>query len=186
MKLIILDRDGVINYDSKEYIKSPEEWNPIPGSLEAIANLNRAGYTVTVCTNQSGLGRGLFNSEKLNEIHAKMHKLVQQAGGFITAIYYCPHSPTDNCECRKPKPKMILDICKKFNIDDLKDVILVGDSSRDLEAINSAGGIPILVETGNGKETIAKGNLPSKTLVFENLFKVSEYLIGQTQNNNGK
>jgi len=179
VKLIILDRDGVINYDSDEYIKNLDEWEPIPESLEAIANLTQSGYTVVVCSNQSGIGRGLFTLEELNIIHSKMHKLVGQAGGEIAAIFCCPHKPTDNCDCRKPKPKMIFDICERFNIDNLDSVIMVGDSERDLQAIYAAGGIPFLVKTGNGKKTLVKNNLPPNTLIFENLLEVSEYLIMQ-------
>lgn len=177
MKLIILDRDGVINYDSDKYIKNVDEWEPIPGSLEAIANLTQNDFTVVVCSNQSGISRGLFSFEELNEMHTKMHKLVKQAGGEISAIFCCPHKPEDNCECRKPKPKMIFDICERFNVDNISTVMLVGDSARDLEAINNAGGIPVLVKTGNGKKTLTKSKIPPGTLVFENLFEVSEYLI---------
>ena len=177
MKIIILDRDGVINYESDKYIKSADEWNPLPGSLEAVAKLNQAGYKVVVCTNQSGIGRGLYSMKTLNEIHQKMHSLVENAGGRIAAVFFCPHKPEDNCACRKPKPQMVFDICERFNIDDISEVMFVGDSSRDLEAIVAAGGIPILVKTGNGKKTLAKGNFPVGTLVFENLLELSEYLF---------
>jgi D-glycero-D-manno-heptose 1,7-bisphosphate phosphatase len=177
MKLIILDRDGVINHDSEKYIKNVDEWIPIEESLEAIANLTQLDYKVVVCTNQSGFGRGLFGMEELNEMHEKMHKLVEQAGGEIAAIVMCPHLPTDNCACRKPKPGMILEICERFNVDDISQVMMVGDSERDLEAIHKAGGIPVLVKTGNGKKTLVKSKLPPGTLVFENLLEVSEYLI---------
>jgi D-glycero-D-manno-heptose 1,7-bisphosphate phosphatase len=179
MKIIILDRDGVINYDSDKYVKNVDEWEVIPESLEAIANLTHAGYKVVVCTNQSGIGRGLYNLEQLNEMHAKMHRLVEQAGGKIVAIFFCPHTPEDNCDCRKPKPKMILDICERFNIDNISNVMMVGDSNRDLDAIYAAGGIPALVKTGNGKKTLAKSKIPPGTLVFENLLEVSEYLIAK-------
>lgn len=179
MKIIILDRDGVINHDSDKYIKSADEWDPLPGSLEAIAKLTQAGYKVVVCTNQSGIGRGLYTMKALNEIHAKMHSLVDNAGGRVAAIFFCPHTPEEECECRKPKPKMILDICDRFNIDHIANVIMVGDSERDLEAIATVGGIPVLVKTGNGKKTLAKNTLPQGTLVFENLLEVSEYLIAK-------
>ena len=177
MKIIILDRDGVINHDSDKFIKSADEWNPLPGSLEAIAKLNQAGYKVVVCTNQSGIGRGLYTMKTLNEIHEKMHNLVDNAGGRIAAVFFCPHTSEDNCECRKPKPQMIFDICDRFNIDDIANIMFVGDSERDLLAIATAGGVPVLVKTGNGKKTLAKGNLPSGTLVFDNLLELSEYLI---------
>ncbi len=183
MKIIILDRDGVINHDSDKYIKSAEEWNPIPGSLEAIAKLNQAGYKVVICTNQSGLGRGLYTMKTLNEIHTKMHNLVDNAGGRIAAIFFCPHTPEDKCECRKPKSQMIIDICDRFNIDNISNTMLVGDSLRDLEAITTAGGIPVLVKTGNGKKTLAKGNLPNGTLIFDNLLELSEYLVENEKSN---
>ncbi len=177
MKILILDRDGVINYDSEKYIKGVEEWEVIPDSLDAIANITQLGYKIVVCTNQSGVGRGLFTIEKLNAIHEKMHRLVEQAGGKIAAVFFCPHAPTDNCACRKPKPGMIFDICERFNIEDISNVMMVGDSDRDLEAIHQAGGIPILVKTGSGKKTLSNGKIPPGTLVFDNLLKVSEYLI---------
>lgn len=177
MKVIILDRDGVINHDSEEFVKSADEWEPINGSLEAIANLTQAGYKVVVCTNQSGIGRGLYSMETLNSIHEKMHRMVEQEGGKIAAIFYCPHKPDDNCECRKPKPAMINDIIDRFNIDNVNNLIMVGDSNRDLEAIAAAGGIPVLVKTGNGKKTFAQNKMPENTLVFKNLLSVSEYLL---------
>lgn len=182
MKIIILDRDGVINYDSDKYIKNIDEWEFIPSSLEAIANLTQSGYKVIVCTNQSGIARGFFTIEQLNEIHEKMHKVVAQAGGEITAIFVCPHKPDDNCDCRKPKPKMIIEICERFNIDDVSRIMMIGDSARDLETIHAAGGIPVLVKTGNGKKTLSRGKLPPGTLVFENLLAVSEYLLEKEEN----
>jgi D-glycero-D-manno-heptose 1,7-bisphosphate phosphatase len=177
MKIIILDRDGVINHDSTEFIKNADEWEPISGSIEAIANLTQAGYKVVVCTNQSGIGRKLYSMEDLNLIHEKMHKTVEQEGGEIVAIFFCPHKADDNCSCRKPKPSMILDIVDRFNIDNVSNLMFVGDSLRDLEAISAAGGIPVLVKTGNGKKTLADNNLPEGTLVFKNLLAFSEYLL---------
>jgi D-glycero-D-manno-heptose 1,7-bisphosphate phosphatase len=177
MKLIILDRDGVINYDSDKYIKNAEEWEPLPYSLDGIANLTQLGYKIVVCTNQSGIARGLFSIEDLNNIHEKMIKMVKLAGGEISAIFFCPHDNNDNCSCRKPKSGMIDDICDRFNLEDARDIMMVGDSERDLLAINGVGGIPVLVKTGNGKKTLSKGNVPSGTLVFENLLEVSEYLM---------
>ncbi len=133
MKLIILDRDGVINYDSDQFIKSPDEWRPIPGSLEAIARLNHAGFRVVVATNQSGIGRGLFDMATLNAIHDKMHKALAQVGGRIDAVFYCPHTADSKCECRKPKPAMFVEIGQRFGAE-LTGVPCVGDSVRDLQA----------------------------------------------------
>ncbi len=181
MKLILLDRDGVINQDSDKFVKSVDEFEILPGSIEGIANLSQAGFKVVVCTNQSGIGRGLFTMEDLNEMHGKLHQLVDQAGGTIDAIIFCPHTPEDNCNCRKPKPGMILDICERFNVDDISEVMMIGDSIRDLQAIANAGGIPVLVKTGNGKKTLAKETLPKGTLVFDNLLAASEHIIEQQQ-----
>jgi D-glycero-D-manno-heptose 1,7-bisphosphate phosphatase len=176
MKLVILDRDGVINQDSDNFIKSPEEWIPIPGSLEAIALLNQHGFRVVVATNQSGIARGLFDMVTLNTIHDKMQHAVAQAGGHIDAIFYCPHAASDNCECRKPKTKMIEDIGERYGID-LKNVPAVGDALRDLEAFKTVGCQPMLVETGKGKATLATGKIPAKTLIFPNLAKAADYII---------
>ncbi|MCP4043014.1 MAG: D-glycero-beta-D-manno-heptose 1,7-bisphosphate 7-phosphatase, partial [Gammaproteobacteria bacterium] len=153
MKLIILDRDGVINKDSHNFVKSPDEWQPIPGSLEAIARLNQAGYQVIVATNQSGLGRGLFTIEDLNQIHDKMVLQLATQGGTIEAIFFCPHTPKDNCECRKPKPGLLLDIAASLRIP-LTGVPVIGDSKRDLKAAEAAGAHPILVRTGKGTQML--------------------------------
>lgn len=159
-KLIILDRDGVINLDSPDFIKSPEEWIPLPGSLEAIAKLNQAGYKVAIATNQSGIARGLYDEITLNQIHEKMHKMLSKVGGHIDGIFFCPHGPEDNCDCRKPKIGLLEQIEQQFNIPiKNKNILCVGDSLRDLEAAFSMGLKPILVLTGNGKETARK--LPS-------------------------
>ena len=138
MKLIILDRDGVINFDSDQFIKSPEEWKPIPGSLEAIARLNQAGYRVVLATNQSGIGRGLFDMATLNAIHDKMHKALAQVGGRIDALFFCPHAADSKCDCRKPKPGMFEEIGRRFNMD-LNGVPAIGDSLRDLQAAAAVG-----------------------------------------------
>ena len=151
MKLIILDRDGVINIDSDQFIKSPDEWKPIPGSLEAIARLTREGWRVVVATNQSGLARGLFEMATLNAIHAKMHKAVAQMGGRIEAVFYCPHAAEMNCECRKPKSGLFNEIATRYGRD-LQGVPSIGDSLRDLEAAVSVGAKPLLVKTGKGDE----------------------------------
>ena len=155
MRWVILDRDGVINHDSDAYIKSPEEWVPIAGSLEAIAALNRNGYRVVVVTNQAGIGRGLFDVATLDRIHAKMRKLVEEAGGHIEAIYHCPHPPEDGCHCRKPRTGMYEQFAKQFNVD-LDGIPAVGDSLKDMQAAQSIGAEAILVETGNGKKTLKR------------------------------
>jgi D-glycero-D-manno-heptose 1,7-bisphosphate phosphatase len=176
MKLIILDRDGVINFDSDQFIKSPDEWKPIPGSLEAIARLSREGWRVVVATNQSGLARGLFEMATLNAIHAKMHKAVGLAGGRIEAVFYCPHSAEMECSCRKPKPGLFEEIATRYGRD-LRDVPAVGDSLRDLLAAASMGARPLLVKTGKGRKTLAAGGLPEDTPVFDDLMAVVEYLL---------
>lgn len=168
MKLIILDRDGVINLDSDRFIKSPDEWKPIAGSLEAIARLNQAGYRVVVATNQSGVGRGLFDMTMLNAIHAKMHKAVAAVGGRIDAIFYCPHAADAKCSCRKPQAGMYLEIAERFDIS-LLNVIAVGDSLRDLQAAAAVSALPILVLTGKGEKTLAAGGVPEGTRVFADL-----------------
>jgi D-glycero-D-manno-heptose 1,7-bisphosphate phosphatase len=175
MKLVILDRDGVINHDSPSFIKSPDEWEPIPGSLEAIARLNHAGYHVVLATNQSGVGRGLFDMATLNAIHEKMVRALAQVGGRIDAIFYCPHAADAGCECRKPKPGMLRSIGDRFDTD-LAGVPAVGDSGRDLEAAVAVGAAPILVRTGKGLKTIATGDLPPGTRVFDDLAAVSRML----------
>lgn len=176
MKLIILDRDGVINFDSDQFIKSPEEWKPIPGSLEAIARLNQAGYRVAVATNQSGIGRGLFDMPTLNAIHDKMHKQLAQVGGRVDAIFFCPHTNESNCECRKPKSGMIEEVAIRFGVS-LKGVPAVGDSLRDLEAASRLGAQPYLVLTGKGAKTQAKGGLPEGTLIHPDLASVVSSLL---------
>ncbi|HJU72033.1 MAG TPA: D-glycero-beta-D-manno-heptose 1,7-bisphosphate 7-phosphatase [Paucimonas sp.] len=176
MKLIILDRDGVINHDSDKFIKSPDEWIPIPGSLEAIARLNQAGYKVVVSTNQSGIARGLFNILTLNAIHQKMHTTAQAAGADIEAVFFCPHAADDNCDCRKPKPGMLQAIAKRFDLS-LKGVPAVGDSLRDLQAGFLAGCAPYLVLTGKGERTREKGGLPPGTAIYPNLAAVADHLL---------
>ena len=176
MKLVILDRDGVINKDSDDFIKSPDEWVPILGSLEAIALLNQHGFRVVVATNQSGIARGLFDMVTLNAIHDKMQHAVAQVGGRIDAIFYCPHAADDHCECRKPKSKMIEDIGHRFSVD-LKHVPAVGDALRDLQAFANVGCQTMLVRTGKGKKTLADGNLPANTLSFANLAEAADHII---------
>lgn len=154
MKLIILDRDGVINQDSDAFIKSPDEFIPIPGSLEAIAKLNNAGYTVMVATNQSGIARGLYSVDVLNAMHEKLAALLKNVGGKIEDILFCPHGPDDNCDCRKPKAGMLKEIGKRTGTS-LQGVPAVGDSLRDLQAALEVGAQPVLVKTGKGPRTLA-------------------------------
>ncbi len=149
MRLVILDRDGVINEDSDDYIKSPEEWVPVPGSLDAIARLCRADYRVVVISNQSGVGRGLFTLDTLNKIHIKMLEHVHQKGGEIDAVLFCPHVPDADCSCRKPRPGMLRQLADRLKIK-LHGVPVVGDSIRDLEAAAAVNALPVLVTTGKG------------------------------------
>ena len=176
MKLVILDRDGVINFDSDAYIKSPEEWKPIPGSLDAIARLTQAGYHVVVATNQSGVGRGLFEMATLNAIHDKMHRAAGQAGGRIDAVFFCPHTAEAGCACRKPRAGLYEEIARRFNTS-LKDVPCIGDSQKDLEAAAAAGAQPVLVLTGKGEKTRRAGKLPPGTLVHPNLAEAVKSLV---------
>lgn len=176
MKLIILDRDGVINFDSSQFIKNPAEWQPIPGSLEAIARLNQADYRVVVATNQSGIGRGLFDMPTLNAIHDKMHKACALVGARIDAVFFCPHTAESQCGCRKPAPGMLEEIAARFNVD-LAGVPVVGDSLRDLQPAVALGAKPYLVLTGKGERTLEAGNLPDGTLVFADLAAVVAALL---------
>lgn len=171
MKLIILDRDGVINQDSDQFIKSPDEWKPIPGSLEAIAKLNQWGWRVVVASNQSGVGRGLFGMDTLNAINDKMVKSLAQVGGRLDAIFFCPHAADSTCDCRKPKPGMFMQIAERFNAD-LNGVPAVGDSLRDLQAGITVGCQPYLVLTGKGLKTREDPALPEHTLVYPDLAAV--------------
>ncbi|MDN3638006.1 D-glycero-beta-D-manno-heptose 1,7-bisphosphate 7-phosphatase [Simiduia curdlanivorans] len=169
-KLVILDRDGVINQDSDAFVKSVNEWIPIPGSIEAIAELSRAGFTVVVATNQSGLSRGLFDLDDLEAMHAKLAQLVEEQGGSMAAVFYCPHGPDDQCNCRKPKPGLIDAIEAEFDTS-AEGVPLVGDSLRDLEAGLTKGCLPILVRTGKGAATEQKlQQAPVESLVNVKVF----------------
>ncbi len=176
MKLIILDRDGVINEDSDAYIKSPDEWRPIPGSLEAIARLSQAGYRVVVATNQSGVARGLFDLDTLMRMHDKMHRLVGDVGGQIEAVFFCPHGPDEGCDCRKPKPGMFTEIARRLMVE-LDGVPAVGDSLRDLQAAEAAGARPILVRTGKGERTLAHPETVAGIDVFDDLAAVVDHLL---------
>jgi len=176
MKLIILDRDGVINFGSEQFIKSPDEWKPIPGSLEAIARLTRDGWHVVVATNQSGIARGLLDMVTLNAIHAKMHKAVAAEGGRIEAVFYCPHAADMGCGCRKPRIGLFEEIAARYGID-LAGVPAIGDSLRDLQAAASMGAQPILVKTGKGEKTLVAGGLPASTPVFDSLADAVDRLL---------
>jgi D-glycero-D-manno-heptose 1,7-bisphosphate phosphatase len=177
-KLIILDRDGVINYDSDEFIKSPDEWRPIPGSLEAIARLNHAGFRVVVATNQSGLGRGLFDTTTMIAVHDKLYKALGQVGGRIDAVFFCPHAADAECDCRKPKPGLLIEIGQRFGIE-LTGVPCIGDSLRDLQAAEAVGAQPILVLSGKGEKTLRQGDFPKNTIIFPDLaFAATALLAG--------
>jgi D-glycero-D-manno-heptose 1,7-bisphosphate phosphatase len=176
MKLVILDRDGVINHDSAAYIKSPDEWKPIPGSLEAIALLNQAGYRVLVATNQSGVGRGLFDMATLNAIHDKMHRALGLVGGRVDGIFYCPHAQDAGCACRKPRPGLLDEISKRFGVS-LDGVPFIGDSLRDLQAGAAVGAQPVLVLTGKGKKTRKDGDLPEGTVIHADLAEAVRSLL---------
>ena len=176
-KLVILDRDGVINYESAQFIKSPAEWNPLPGSLDAIARLHHAGFLVAEATNQSGISRGMFDMATLSAIHTKMHRAVNHAGGRIDALFYCPHAATAACSCRKPKAGMLQSISERFQMP-LAGIWAIGDSHRDLQAAHAAGAEPVLVLTGNGSETAASGELPPGTRTFADLSAAAQALIG--------
>jgi len=153
IKLIVLDRDGVINEDLEHPVSSPDEWVPIPGSLEAIARLHQAGWRVAVATNQSGIERGIIDLETLHAIHQRMHEMVNQAGGKIDVVAFCPHSESEQCSCRKPAPGMLYTICERLNIDP-GNMILVGDSLRDMQAAMVTAATPIIVRTGKGQSTL--------------------------------
>ena len=175
--MVVLDRDGVINRESADFIKTPDEWIPLPGSLEAIARLTRAGYPVCVATNQSGVGRGLFDLDALDAIHDKMRRTVESAGGDLAGIFFCPHAPGEGCDCRKPKPGLLRQIEKRFGCS-LEGSPIIGDSKRDLDAAIAVGGRPILVRTGNGEDT--EKSLVGHKLdidVFDNLAEAIDELL---------
>ncbi|MFA7496999.1 MAG: D-glycero-beta-D-manno-heptose 1,7-bisphosphate 7-phosphatase [Acidithiobacillus sp.] len=175
---IILDRDGVINEDSSTFIKSPAEWRPIPGSLEAIARLNRAGYQVVVATNQSGVGRGLFDIRTLTAIHQRMRQELAAVGGRIDAIFFCPHLPDSGCTCRKPLPGMFHEIEERLQIS-LEQVPAIGDSMRDLIAARAAGAKPVLVLTGKGQTTRVEAEAAGIT-IFADLAAATQSILGAT------
>jgi D-glycero-D-manno-heptose 1,7-bisphosphate phosphatase len=177
MSYIFLDRDGVINYDSDEYIKSAEEWHAIPGSLEAIASLNRAGYKVLVVSNQSGLARGLFDLDALNQMHKKFIHELAAVGGYVEEIIFCPHLPSDDCECRKPKPGMFYQLQKKYHMDFTK-TYFVGDTMADVQVAKIIGCYPLLVLTGKGKKTLdAHPEYVKKIPCFLNLSQAAKFVL---------
>lgn len=179
-KIIILDRDGVINEDSDDYVKSPEEWIPIKGSIEAIAKLSKNNYDVYIATNQSGIARGYYDIEILNKMHEKMRRLVTAEGGTIKEIKFCPHGPDDNCACRKPQNGMFKAISDSNNLKSLDGIYTVGDSQRDLVAGASLGCKTILVKTGKGTRTLKdKKELPEGTQVFEDLSSFVDCLLSE-------
>ena len=180
-KLIILDRDGVINEDRDDYVKSAEEWVPLPRSLEAIALLNQAGYQIAIASNQSGLSRGYFAINDLHAMHSKMDKLLQPLGGRIDSIFFCPHLDSHGCDCRKPAPGLIKEIALRYKKSDsaqpLLGVPIVGDSLRDLQAGIALGASPHLVLTGKGQKTLDQGNLPEGTLIHADLMAFATAIL---------
>jgi len=182
-KLVILDRDGTINQDSDDYVKSADEWIALPDALEAIARLNHAGWHVVVASNQSGLGRGLFDVAALNAMHTKMHKLLAAAGGRIDAVFYCPHSPEETCNCRKPLPGLFEQIGERYGMD-LKGIHSVGDTLRDLQAGAAVGCTPHLVLTGKGEKLKGQAlpaEFPAGTYVHEDLSAFADWLLLQPE-----
>lgn len=181
MKLVILDRDGTVNQDSDDYVKSPDEWTPLPGALEAIARLNHAGWHVVLASNQSGLGRGLFDVSTLNAMHAKMHTLLANVGGRVDAVFYCPHAPDEGCHCRKPEPGLFEQIGERYGID-LQGVPMVGDSARDALAAVAAGCEPHLVLTGKGaayRGRTLPDSFPKETQVHADLAAFADFLLAR-------
>ena len=178
MKLIILDRDGVINHDSDDYIKTVDEWLPIKSSLQAIGWLSQAGYTVVLATNQSGIARGYYDVETMHAMHKKMARLLEQYGGRVEAIFFCPHDPKDGCECRKPKPGMLLDIASRYQCE-LDNVFFIGDTLTDIRAARAAGAKPLMVRTGKGERTLASAeakeldNVP----VYKDLAEATQVIL---------
>ncbi len=175
--LIVLDRDGVINRDSPDFVKNPEEWIALPGSPEAIAQLTDAGFTVVVATNQSGVARGLFSPDMLTAIHNKMSAVITRAGGHIDAIHVCPHGPDEGCDCRKPGTGLLRDIAVTYACKP-GELIVIGDSLRDLQSAWAFGAEAVLVRTGNGAET--EHSLPTgrRVEVFDDLAAAAQWLVG--------
>ena len=175
-RLVILDRDGVINEDSDDYIKSPQEWMPIAGSLEAIARLNHAGVLVAVASNQSGIGRGLFDLDTLNAMHAKFQRALARVGGHVDGIFFCPHTPQDNCDCRKPKPGLLHAISGRFGFP-LDGIPFIGDSPTDVAAARAVNADPLLVRTGKGERSLTKHPELAALPVFNDLAAAVDDLL---------
>ena len=176
MNLVILDRDGVINEDSPRHIRSPEEWIPIPGSLDAIARLNRAGFRVVIATDPSGLSRRLFNIDILDQIHEIMHRQLAEVGGHVEAIFICPCLPKDNCACFKPNPGMLLDIATRLRMT-LDDVRYIGDKLSDVQTARAAGAQPVLVKTGDGRKTVERSTDLDGVEIYDDLAAAADALI---------
>lgn len=175
-RLVVLDRDGVINRESGDFIRTPREWLPLPGSLEAIARLSRAGWLVVVATNQSGVGRGIITAQNLAAIHEDMTRAIENAGGRLAGIFTCPHRPDEGCDCRKPLPGLLRQIEQRWGIL-LAGRPVIGDSLRDLQAAAAVGALPMLVRTGNGPATEESGQLPEGTRIFADLSAAADWLL---------
>lgn len=174
-KLIVLDRDGVINKDSPNYIKSPKEWVAIPKSLEAIAKLKHANFKIAVATNQSGLARNYFSNETLDKIHQKMVEQIERTGGKLDTIFFCPHGPNDNCDCRKPKPGLLLQAARKFHVDPAK-MVMIGDSFRDIQAAINCGADSIFIKSNEKPNDLSKAkdlNIP----IYDSLYEATDYIL---------
>lgn len=178
MKLVILGRDGVINRRPASGITSPDDWQPLPGSLEAIARLNQAGYTVMVASNQPGIAQGLYDVETLHAVHEKLARQLAQVGGRVDGIVFCPHGPDEGCDCRKPRPGLYREIAARLNTP-LRAVPVIGDSRCDLEAAAAVGARPVLVRTGEGAASIAAGGLPGHTLIVDDLAAAVDALLAE-------
>lgn len=184
-RLVILDRDGVINEDSDAYIKSVDEWRPLPGSIEAIARLSQGGYHVCVVSNQSGLARGLFTIDDLNAMHQRLHELLNRIGGQVDAIFFCPHGPDQGCNCRKPRPGLLLAAAKRWRVE-IVGTPFIGDSPSDIQVAQAVGAQPILVQTGKGARTLqAHPELADQGLVFTDLAAAADHLLGVAVAPNG-
>lgn len=184
MSFIILDRDGVINYDSDAYIKSPDEWRPIPGSLNAIAQLNRSGFRVLVATNQSGVARGYYNLDTLSDIHEKLIRELAAVGGYVEEIFYCPHHPDENCLCRKPNIGLLQQIQAKYPVV-WQETYFIGDSKSDIQAAQAMNCLPILVHTGNGETMLQRHPELTSIPNFPDLARAVEYVLSQQRKHNG-
>ncbi|WP_239326134.1 D-glycero-beta-D-manno-heptose 1,7-bisphosphate 7-phosphatase [Snodgrassella gandavensis] len=179
-KLIILDRDGVLNAMRPQPISDPDQWLPLPGSMDAVAFLTQSGYTVVVAENMSGIGRDQVSMQQLNEVHGKMHTHIQKAGGRLSGVWFCPHTNSAKCNCRKPQPGLLLDILDRLHMK-AENTWLVGDGIRDMQAIAAIGGHPVLVLTGKGKETLKMETLPDDTQVYDDLLDFAKFCRAQAE-----